>query len=69
MVMVSLCSTSSSCDTVLETENPAYGEVQKQQQVTQQASPRYVEGQHQLDQEHHMHEMVQAEPPPARRLS
>ena len=26
-------------DTVLEIENPAYGEVQKQQQGTQQASP------------------------------
>ena len=51
---------SSSRDTVLETENPAYGEVQKQQKGTQQASPRYVEGQHQLD---------QAEPPPARRRS
>ena len=40
----SLCSIPSSCDTVLATENPAYDEVQKQQQGTQQASPRYVEG-------------------------
>ena len=67
--MVSLCSTSRSCDTVLETENPAYGEVQKQQEVTQQASPRYVEGQHQLEQEHHVHEMVQTEPLPVRHRS
>lgn len=63
----SLCSTPSSCDTVLATENPAYDEVQKQQQGTQQASPRYVEGQ--LDQEQHEYETVKTEVPPARRRS